>query len=131
MDNAPSIPRMKREIQETRIQLETRTPPASSDDLIDMLDGKLTNFISDLQKTDPQYEKKIRYFKGLLSSGMLPNASGTLERKGHGKVDLPVSSTPEQAYEGRVLPPYREGGKKKKTLKRRHRKTRRTRRSRR
>ena len=133
MDNAPSIPRMKREIQEARIQLETRTPPASSEDLIDMLDGKLTNFISDLQKTDPKYSEKRKYFKDLIWEGkdMLPNASATFERRGHGKVDLPVSSTPEQAYEGRVLPPYREGGKKKKTLKRRHRKTRKTRRIRR
>ena len=83
MDNAPSISRMKREIQDERTKLETATPPATSYDLVDMLDSKLTNFISDLKKTDPQYEKKIRYFKGLLSSGMLPNASGTLERKGH------------------------------------------------
>ena len=83
MDNAPSIPQMKREIQDARVELETRTPPATSDDLVDMLDSKLTNFISDLKKTDPQYEKKIRYFKGLLSSGMLPNATETFERKGH------------------------------------------------
>lgn len=99
VDNAPSIPRMKREIQDERDQLETRTPPATSDELVDMLDGKLTNFISDLRKDDPEYEKKIKYFKGLLSSGMLPNATGMFERKGHGKINLP----------------QRSGGKKKKT----------------
>lgn len=83
MDNAPSISHMKREIQDERIKLETATPPASSYDVVDMLDSKLTNFISDLKKTDPHYEKKIRYFKGLLSSGMLPNAKETFRRKGH------------------------------------------------
>ena len=85
VDNAPSIPQMRREIQDARTELETRTPPATSDDLVDMLDGKLTNFISDLRKDDPDYGKKIKYFKGLLSSGMLPNATATFERKGHGR----------------------------------------------
>ena len=83
MDNAPSISRMKREILDEQIRLESRNPPASSYEVVDMLDSKLTNFISDLKKTDPQYEKKKKYFKGLLSSGMLPNAKETFRRKGH------------------------------------------------
>jgi ankyrin repeat protein len=74
---------MRREIQDERIKLESRNPPAPSDEVVDMLDSKLTNYISDLRKTDPHYEKKIRYFKGLLSSGMLPNAKETFRRKGH------------------------------------------------
>ena len=136
MDNAPSIPRMKREIQEARIQLETRTPPASSEDLIDMLDGKLTNFISDLQKTDPKYSEKRKYFKDLIWEGkdMLPNASATFERRGHGTPYTmgriwEEAAAASQAASERTLPPYREGGKKKKTRKRRHRKTRRERRT--
>jgi ankyrin repeat protein len=74
---------MRREIQDERLKLESRNPPAPSDEVVDMLDSKLTNYISDLRKTDPHYEKKIRYFKGLLSSGMLPNAKNTFRRKGH------------------------------------------------
>ena len=83
LDNAPPIFRMKREIQDERLKLESRSPPASSDEVVDMLDSKLTNYISDLSRSDPHYEKKIRYFKGLLSSGMLPNAKKTFRRKGH------------------------------------------------
>jgi len=133
MDNAPSIPRMRREIAEAADDLRRRSPESSYDvDLVDMMDGKLTNYISDLRKDDPKYEKKIDYFKDLLLTGMLPNATATFERKGHGKVDVPGHMEPEQPYEGRVLPPYvSNGGKKKKTSKRRHRKTRKTRRSRR
>jgi hypothetical protein len=129
MDNAPSIPEMKREIQEARIQLERRRPPATSYDLVDMLDSKLTNFISDLRKDDPKYKKKVNYFEELLISGMLRNAAETFERKGHGKVEIPghrleQAIAASQAYQGRVLPPYvSNGGKKKKTLKRRHRRT--------
>jgi hypothetical protein len=103
VDNAPSIPQMKREIQDARIELETRTPPATSDDLVDMLDGKLTNYISDLRKDDTDYQKKIKYFKGLLSSGMLPNAVATFERKEHGTIKIPAEVTTQP------------GGKKKKT----------------
>jgi len=55
---------------------------------VEMLDSKLTNYISDLKKTDPQYEKKVGYFKGLLLSGMLPNAKETFERRGHGTVNI-------------------------------------------
>ena len=129
MDNAPSIPQMRREIRDEQIRLESRSPPASSYEVVDMLDSKLTNYISDLKKTDPHYEKKIRYFKGLLSSGMVPNAKETFRRKGHGKVDVAVPNTPEQEGQERTLPPYvSNGGKKKKTLKRRHHKTRKTRR---
>jgi hypothetical protein len=137
MDNAPSIPRMKREIQEARIQLERRRPPAPSEDLVDMLDGKLTNFISDLQKTDPKYVEKREYFKDLIWAGkdMLPNAAATFERKGHGtpytmsRIWEEAAAARQSASE-RTLPPYvSNGGKKKKTLKRRHRKTRRHRRT--
>jgi hypothetical protein len=121
---------MRREIDEAANELYRRNPSATSHDLVDMMDSKLTNYISDLQTTDPKYKQKVKYFKELLISGMLPNATQMFERKEHGKVDVPVHMEPEQAYEGRVLPPYvSNGGKKKKTLKRRHRKTRKTRRS--
>lgn len=83
MDNAPSISRMKREILDEQIRLESRSPPATSYEVVDMLDSKLTNYISDLKKTDQHYEKKKKYFRGLLSSGMLPNAKETFRRKGH------------------------------------------------
>ena len=132
MDNAPSIPRMRREIDDAANDLYRRNPSASSYDLVDMMDSKLTNYISDLQKTDPKYKKKVKYFKELLTSGMLPNATETFERKDHGKVDVPVHIEPEQASQERTLPPYvSNGGKKKKTLKRRHHKIRKTRRHRR
>jgi hypothetical protein len=131
LDNAPSLARMRREIDEAANDLRRRNPSSTSHDLVDMMDGKLTNYISDLRKDDPKYEKKIDYFKDLLLTGMLPNATATFERKGHGKVDVPGHMEPEQPYEGRVLPPYvSNGGKKKKTLKRRHRKIRKTRRRR-
>lgn len=86
--STPSISDMKREILDEQIRLESRSPPASSYDAVDMLDSKLTNFISDLQKADPHYGKKIQYFRGLLSSGMLPNAKETFERKGHGTIKI-------------------------------------------
>jgi len=86
--STPSISRMKWEIQDARDELNSRDPPGTSYDLIEMLDSKLTNFISDLKKTDPHYEKKIKYFKDLLFSGMLPNAKETFERKGHGIVNI-------------------------------------------
>uniref|UniRef100_A0A6C0AIT9 Uncharacterized protein n=1 Tax=viral metagenome TaxID=1070528 RepID=A0A6C0AIT9_9ZZZZ len=101
------------------------------------MDGKLTNYISDLQTTDPKYKKKVNYFEELLISGMLPNAAHTFERKGHGTVEIPgrrleQAIAASQAHQDRVLPPYvNNGGKGKKTLKHRHRKTRKTRRSRR
>ena len=103
VDNAPSIPQMKREIQDARIELNSRDPPGTSYDLVDMLDGKLTNYISDLRKDDPEYVKKIKYFKGLLSSGMLPNAVAAFERKEHGTIKIPAGLTTQP------------GGKKKKT----------------
>jgi hypothetical protein len=103
VDNAPSIPQMKRDIQDARIRLISRDPPGTSYDLVDMLDGKLTNYISDLRKDDPEYEKKIKYFKGLLSSGMLPNAVATFERKEHGRIKISAGLTTQP------------GGKKKKT----------------
>ena len=101
-----------------------------------MLDGLLTNYISDLKKIDREYEKKLIYFHPFLESGHFPSSLETFERKGHGKVGVMGRNTSEQiaadqAYEGRVLPPYvSNGGKKKKTSKRRHRKTRKTRRRR-
>lgn len=93
-------------------RLRTQNPPVSEDEIFDMVDGKLTNFISDLKKTDRQYRAKVVYFREFLESGRFPNAVKTFERKGHGTVDH--------------LQPG--GGKKKKTLKHRQR-TRRTRRS--
>ena len=86
-DNAPSIPRMKREIAEAADQLRRRSPASSyEDDLFDLIDSKLTNYISDLRKDDPKYIQKREYFKDLIWSGkgMLPNAAGMFERKGHG-----------------------------------------------
>ena len=80
MDNAPSIPQMRREIAEAADDLYRRNPSATSHDLVDMMDGKLTNYISDLQTTDPKYKKKVNYFEELLISGMLPNAAHTFER---------------------------------------------------
>jgi hypothetical protein len=84
LDTAPSLARMRREIAEAADDLYRRNPSASSHDLVDMMDGKLTNYISDLRKDDPKYLEKKKYFKDLLWSGMLPNAAATFERKGHG-----------------------------------------------
>lgn len=109
VDNAPSIPQMKRDIQDARIELNSRDPPGTSYDLVDMLDGKLTNYISDLRKDDPEYEKKIKYFKGLLSSGMLPNAVAAFERKEHGTIKIPAEVTTQEQEQ------VSSGGKKKKT----------------
>jgi hypothetical protein len=100
---------MKRDIQDARIELNSRDPPGTSYDLVDMLDGKLTNYISDLRKDDPEYEKKIKYFKGLLSSGMLPNAVAAFERKEHGTIKIPAEVTTQEQEQ------VSSGGKKKKT----------------
>ena len=84
-----------------------------------MLDGKLTNFISDLQKTDPKYAEKREYFKELIWAGkdMLPNASATFERRGHGTPYTmgriwEEAAAASQAASERTPLPYREGGKK-------------------
>ena len=87
LDNAPSVTRMKREIADATDQLRRRSPASSyEDDLFDLIDSKLTNFISDLRKDDPKYTEKREYFKDLiwLGKGMLPDAGATFERKGHG-----------------------------------------------
>jgi hypothetical protein len=109
------------------------------DDLFAMMDGKLTNYISDLRKDDPDYTKKREYFKDLIlfGKGALPDAAETFERNGHGKVYTPDRIQEEtvaarQSVSERTLPPYASnGGKKKKTPKRRHRKSQQTRRHRR
>jgi hypothetical protein len=125
------------EIADAADNLYRRNPSASSHDLVEMMDGKLTNYISDLRKDDPKYKKKVNYFEELLISGMLRNAAETFERKGHGIVEIPGRRLEQavavsQAHQDRVLPPYvNNGGKKKKTLKRHHIKTRKTRRHRR
>jgi hypothetical protein len=84
LDNAPSLARMRREIDEAANDLRRRNPSSTSHDLVDMMDSKLTNYISDLRKDDPKYLEKKKYFKELLWTGMLPNAAATFERKGHG-----------------------------------------------
>jgi hypothetical protein len=84
LDNAPSLARMRREIDEAANDLRRRNPSSTSHDLVDMMDSKLTNYISDLRKDDPKYLEKKKYFKDLIWSGMLPNAAATFERKGHG-----------------------------------------------
>ena len=85
LDTAPSVIRMKREIGEAADDLRARrTPPLADGELADMMDGKLTNYISDLRKDDPDYDDKKKYFKEWIWTGMFPNAAGTFERKGHG-----------------------------------------------
>jgi hypothetical protein len=49
-----------------------------------MMDGKLTNYISDFRKDDPDYDDKKKYFKEWIWTGMFPNAAATFERKGPG-----------------------------------------------
>ena len=89
LDNAPSIPRMNREMIESEDEMRTRRPPAPRAEILDMLDSKLTNYISDLRKDDPKYRFKWIYFHPFLESGDFPNAVATFERKGHGKIVLP------------------------------------------
>ena len=110
-DNAPSIPRMKREIAEAADQLRRRSPASSyEDDLFDLIDSKLTNYISDLRKDDPKYTQKREYFKSLIWSGngMLPNAAGTFERKGHG-IPYTMARIQEEAVAARQAV---QGGRK-------------------
>lgn len=69
-------------------RLLSQNPPASKDEIFDMVDGKLTNFISDLKKSDRQYRSKVVYFREFLDSGRYPNAVETFERKGHGTINI-------------------------------------------
>jgi hypothetical protein len=139
MDNAPSIPEMKREIGEAADDLRARrTPPLADGELAEMMDGKLTNYISDFRKDDPDYDDKKKYFKDWIWTGMFPNAAAMFEQKGHGVTPysmeriLQEDVAARQSASERTLPPYASnGGKKKKTPKRRQRKTRKTRRHRR
>ncbi len=109
LDNAPSLARMRREIDEAANDLRRRNPSSTSHDLVDMMDSKLTNYISDLRKDDPKYSEKKKYFKDLIWSGMLPNAAATFERKGHGKIVLPESTNQQPG--GRRTRRRRRGGK--------------------
>jgi hypothetical protein len=113
-----------------------RNEGKSDSEIYHMLDGLLTNYISDLKKTDREYQTKWVYFHPFLESGHFPDALETFERKGHGKIHilgrrLEQDIAASQAYEGRVLPPYMSNGGKKKTSKHRHRKSQKTRRHRR
>jgi hypothetical protein len=101
LDNAPSIPRMRREIDEAANDLRRRNPSSTSHDLVDMMDSKLTNYISDLRKDDPKYSEKKKYFKDLIWSGMLPNAAATFERKGHGITPYSMDRIREEAIAAR------------------------------
>lgn len=96
LDNAPSIPRMNREMIEAEDEMRTRRPPAPRAEILDMLDSKLTNYISDLRKDDPKYRFKWIYFHPFLESGDFPNAVATFERKGHGKIVLPEPTNQQQ-----------------------------------
>jgi hypothetical protein len=76
---------MKREIGEAADDLRARrTPPLADGELADMMDGKLTNYISDFRKDDPDYDDKKKFFKDWIWTGMFPNAAAMFERKGHG-----------------------------------------------
>jgi hypothetical protein len=85
LDAAPSVIRMKREIGEAADDLRARrTPPLADGELANMMDGKLTNYISDFRKDDPDYDDKKKFFKDWIWTGLFPNAAAMFERKGHG-----------------------------------------------
>jgi len=88
LDNAPSMSRMRREMINAEDDMRARRPPAPRSEILDMLDGKLTNYISDLRKDDPKYRSKWIFFHPFLESGDYPNAVATFERKGHGKINI-------------------------------------------
>jgi len=113
LDNAPSIPRMNREMIEAEDEMRTRRPPAPRAEILDMLDSKLTNYISDLRKDDPKYRFKWIYFHPFLESGDYPNALATFERKGHGKIVL--TEPTNQQPGGRRTRRRRRGGNPPKT----------------
>ena len=111
LDNAPSIPRMNREMIEAEDEMRTRRPPAPRSEILDMLDSKLTNYISDLRKDDPKYRFKWIYFHPFLESGDFPNAVATFERKGHGKIDIPEPTNQQQGGRRTRRNRRRRGGK--------------------
>jgi len=111
LDNAPSIPRMNREMIEAEDEMRTRRPPAPRAEILDMLDSKLTNYISDLRKDDPKYRFKWIYFHPFLESGDFPNAVATFERKGHGKIVLPEPTNQRQGGRRTRRNRRRRGGK--------------------
>jgi hypothetical protein len=115
LDNAPSLARMRREIDEAANDLRRRNPSSTSHDLVDMMDSKLTNYISDLRKDDPKYLEKKKYFKDLIWSGMLPNAAAMFERKGHGKIDIPEPTNQQQGGRRTRRNRRRRGGNPPKT----------------
>ena len=111
----PSLSRMYRQLND--MEERARSEGKSESEIYHILDGLLTNFISDLKKDDPQYKAKSDYFYSFLESGNFPDASAAFEFRGH-------------RAPGRTLPPYRTGGKKtrcKGILSRRIRRTRRRR----
>jgi len=86
LDTAPSVIRMKREIGEAADDLRARRPPVPRSEIMHMLDSKLTNYISDFRKDDPEYKVKWIYFHPFLESGEFPDAVAAFERNGHGKI---------------------------------------------
>ena len=125
--NTPSITRMKREIGEAADQLRRRSPASSyEDDLFNLIDSKLTNYISDLWKDDPKYTEKREYFKSLIWSGkgMLPDAAATFERKGFGTAYTmdriqEDAAAARQAVSERTLPSYQGGRKTRRRMRER------------
>jgi len=113
LDTAPSIPRMSREMINAEDDMRARRPPVPRSEILDMLDGKLTNYISDLRKDDPKYKSKWIYFHPFLESGDYPNALATFERKGHGKIVL--TEPTNQQPGGRRTRRRRRGGNPPKT----------------
>jgi len=89
IDSTPSIAQMNRELIYAEDEMLLRHPPVPRSVRLNMLDSKLTNYISDLRKDDPKYRDKLVLFQTYLESGDYPNALETFERKGHGKIDIP------------------------------------------
>ena len=82
----PSLSRMYRELSD--MEERARSEGKSEPEIYHMLDGLVTNYISDLKKDDPEYNKKWLYFHPFLESGHFPDSVETFERKGHGKIKL-------------------------------------------
>ena len=112
----PTLSRMFRQLSD--MEERARSDGASEPEIYHMLDGLLTNYISDLKKDDPEYEKKWVYFHPFLESGHFPDSVETFERKGHGKINVLGQGVPE-----RTLPPYRMGGRKTRGNRKRVRRT--------
>lgn len=87
----PSLSRMYRELSD--MEERARSEGKSEPEIYHMLDGLVTNYISDLKKDDPEYKKKWVYFHPFLESGHFPDSVATFERKGHGKINLPTRTT--------------------------------------